>query len=453
MKFIGAYQVRGLLGRGGMGKVYLVASPHRSGLWALKLLEPNPFLVEVWGEALVRRHFAREAQALAELSHPRLVRVVDQGEEAGRPFYVMEHFCRSLGGEIGEGARVEDPSRPLDPAQALAYLAQTLAGVAALHRAGLVHRDLKPHNLMLDRAGGVRVSDLGLSLLRGERDATPRSLKVGSPFYAAPEQEAQPDTAGPATDFFSLGATLFRLVTGVLPEPGGPPASSLNPHLDAAWDRFLDRALQPDPGARYADAGEMLAALRELAQGWEQTWERTCRLAAPPPRPRETSPAPVRARPAKVSQGQAPAAFGLDPLGRPRHYAAPAWQRRGQVVEDPGRGLTWQWSGAGQGLGWAEAFAEAERANQAAWAGRRDWRLPTVAELLTLLAPPYPGRRCGAPRFDPAVGAVWSADARSFTSAWVVSLEAGFVGWRHRSCLVEVKLVAGGEPGAGAAIS
>jgi len=236
MKRLGKYIVRGLLGRGGMSKVFKVEIPPIGKIVALKLLEPHPVLVNVLGAARIRDLFLAEATTLARLQHPHIVAIRDFDEAGGKPFYIMDYFFSNLGLLLGESRRTEEPSRTVRLDRAIDLIRQTLSGLACLHHHGIIHRDIKPFNLLLNEQGAIQICDFGLSQLRGETVITPPHLKVGSPWYAAPEQEADPDGVDARADLYAVGVTLYRMLTGMLPAPEPLPPSAVNPDLDAAWD-------------------------------------------------------------------------------------------------------------------------------------------------------------------------------------------------------------------------
>lgn len=452
MRLIGPYLVAGLLGRGGMGSVYKVRRPEAAPgapFYALKLLDPRPELTALWGEREIRRSFLAEADTLAGLAHPNLVKVRGRGEDRGRPYYLMDHLCDNLAQAIGEAADPERPTRRLGLDAALDLVRQTLMGLAALHAAGVVHRDVKPANLMLDWQERVLLGDLGLSRLRGERRPTPPNLLVGSPFYAAPEQRQDPESAGPAADLYAAGRTLARLVTGRLPGRDAPPPSRYNPDLDPAWDRFLARACARRPEGRFADAEEMLAGLEELAEAWEARKEAACRLHPGPPQSDGGRRGRLRAAPAHLGPRIDPAGIGLDGLWRPADPWPPLAAGAGEAVLQPAAGLIWQRGGSTGPLSWSEALEYVAGLRRQGLAGRRDWRLPTAPELAAILRPPaHAGEDCTPPAFDPRQARLWSADRRTFSSAFFAHLAGGYLAWQDLSCPAFARAVAGTGPAA-----
>jgi serine/threonine-protein kinase len=280
MKRIGRYIVRGLLGRGGMSKVYKVEIPRIGKIVALKLLDPHPVITRLLGEEAIRDLFQSEALKMARLNHPNLVAIRDFDEADGRPFYIMDYFFSNLGLLIGETRRTEKPSRTIRLDRAVDFARQTLAGLACLHHHGIVHRDIKPFNLLLDERNTVKICDFGLSRLRGEDVKTPPQLKVGSPWYAAPEQEQNPDSADARADTYAVGVTLYRILTGFLPADHPQPPGGYNPDLDDDWNEFILRSISQQPSMRFAGAGAMMAALDKLEHDWRTRRDQACLLAA-----------------------------------------------------------------------------------------------------------------------------------------------------------------------------
>jgi serine/threonine-protein kinase len=451
MKRIGRYIIRGLLGRGGMGKVYKVELPALGKILALKLLDPDPLVAKLLGIEKLGALFETEARTMAGLNHPNIVAVHDFDRHGDKPFYVMDYFANNLGTMIGESHRIEAPSRPLAVDKTLDYIRQTLYGVGGLHDAGIYHRDIKPFNLLVTAWDTVKLCDFGLSKLHGETFAGPANLNVGSPYYAAPEQEASPDSVDQTADLYSVGVLFYRMLTGMLPRVGGDrekyrPVGRINPDLDEQWDRVLRRAIAPEPRERFADAAEMSAALDDLADHWRNQKERVCAFAPQPPAPAEADNAmcPIRKTALKVAPEEAGPLFGLDRLWRPRNYFQPdyAGERASRIVTDRATGLVWQRSGSQNCMDWPRAAAFIDHLNETGWEGRRHWRLPTVDELITLLRPtPGADQLCIAPLFDTTQRWIWSADRRTFIAAYYADIELGFIGWQDFSAPFYVRAV------------
>lgn len=252
--------VEARLGAGGMGTVYRVRHQHLGSLAALKVLH--------------RRvdHALQEGRAQGRLTHPHVVGVTDVVEVQGGPALVMELVPGPTLAEHLRAAR-----GPLPAAEVDEIARGVLRGVAAAHRAGLVHRDLKPGNVLLARAGDrwvAKVADFGLA--RGPQDDSMPAGPVGTPAYTAPELLGDAPRADARSDVFSLGALLYELVTGARAFAGASveqvhdairrgdrPATAAVP---ARWRPVLERAWAADPARRYADADALLAA-------WEQAGE------------------------------------------------------------------------------------------------------------------------------------------------------------------------------------
>ena len=448
MKFIEKYKIQGLLGRGGMGKVLKVEVPVINRILALKLLAPAELLVSLMGRKRLYRLFTEEAIAMAGIRHTNVIDVFDFGEFQGRPYYVMDYYGNNLGAVIGETYITDAPSRVLRIEKVVHYARQMLDGLHRLHAAGIVHRDMKPFNILLTEDDTVKICDFGLSKLRNEKIQVPQSLKVGSPFYAAPEQEANPNQVDHSADLYSVGVMIYRMLTGQLPQKPFKPASHLNSGLDPAWDDFLARALSSQPNSRYPDAPAMSAHLMTLFRRWESNIDATCRLYQPTTGPFPTKPSGALQRPRSTPVRTGPRdtrqLFHLNALWQPEFYRDPTFQSDtgGATIRDASTGLQWQYSGSEFPRDWPSALSYVDDLNTLAWEGHRDWRLPTVEELLTLLRPPPSGTDyCLAEDFAPHQKRLWSSDRRSFTSAWYVSLELGFAAWQDRTFPNHIKAV------------
>ncbi len=271
----GRYRVAGLLGQGGMGAVYEAIDESIGRKVAIKVLHAT----FAWDPEQLRR-FRREAQAAAAIGHPNIVQVTDFCVSSGDPpFLVMELLQgRSLGQTIiAEG--------PLLPARVAYIASQVLHALAAAHRAGIVHRDIKPDNVLLTsmavHTDVVKLVDFGVAKLRDARGLeklTAAGTTVGTPSYMAPEQARGGDIDGRA-DLYGVGACMFHALAGRPPfDAATAPAllyaileqvpeslSRLRPEVPVGLSEVIARALQKDPAARFPTAEAMLAALEPFA--------------------------------------------------------------------------------------------------------------------------------------------------------------------------------------------
>ncbi len=263
----GRYELGPRIARGGTATVYRAVDTRLQRVVAVKLMHAH--LAE---DPAAADRFVREARAAARLSHPHVVAVLDQGHtREGVPYLVMEHV---------EGSTLRDLLRrrgALSPGEALALLEPVLDGLAAAHRAGLVHRDVKPENVLISGTGRVTVADFGLTRAVDQHTAT--GTVLGTVGYASPELVTgqRVDTRA---DVYSAGIVLFELLAGRRPFEGGPLAvarahaegavpdlRTLDPGLPAGPARLVARATSRDPERRPPDAGSFLEELRAVRAG------------------------------------------------------------------------------------------------------------------------------------------------------------------------------------------
>ena len=447
MKTIGKYIIRALLGRGAMGKVFKVEHPTIGKIAAIKLLDPDPLLVSLIGIEKIKGMFFAEALTLAGLRHPNDVDIIDFDECNGRPFYMMAYHVNNLGVLLGESSRPDEPSRRIGIDKAVYYTSQTLLGLSCLHYAGIIHRDIKPSNLLITDRDTVKICDFGLSKLRGEKFAGPATLKVGSPWYAPPEQETDPDQVDVTADLYALGVTFYRMLTGILPSEDYHPVADFNADLDQSWDGFIFRAIAPNANDRFSSATEMLYALEELEHAWQIKKKDFC--SAPVlsddrlKRKTESERVQPRSHCIKVDPPSARKLLAVDRLWRPLVY----WENDFKVhpeetIFDAVSGLMWQQAGSLFPMDWRHAQGYIDQINTTGFARHSDWRLPTIAELMTLLTErPTGNEHCIEPIFDPEQKWIWSCDRRSFTAAWYISSDLGFVAWQDFSAYFYVRAV------------
>jgi serine/threonine-protein kinase len=448
LKTIGKYQVRGKLGSGGMGGVYKAEVPGLGRLVAIKVLEPAEILEDIIGMNELERRFTAEARTMAGLNHPHVAQVWDMGrDDNGRLYFVMEYLCNNVGLAIGETFRAEDVTRVIPLERAVKYAAQTLDALARLHYAGIVHRDVKPYNLLLTDEDSVKLIDFGLATARGENANGVRGERVGSPYYASPEQEADPAAADERADVFSVGVMLYRMLTGRLPEPGRR-AGEYNPDLNEDWDEFFGKALAYEPSGRFASARAMRNALDALYFEWLENIEAACSLAdiQPPGEVAGPDAGAVRAEPMTIAGESARDAFGLDELWRPRFYCACNFKEMGDgAVSDTTNGLVWERAGSPYPLSMAEAGDYLHELNNQRLGGRSGWRLPTAAELKLLLRPVrHREEHCMDPIFDTTQKRIWTSDLDGQGRGWYADADLGFMAGQDTACRLYVRAVCGG---------
>jgi len=268
-EFAGRYRILDELGRGGMGRVYKALDREISEAVALKVLVPA-FTAD---EKMVER-FRNELKLARRISHKNVCRIFDLGICEGTYFITMEFVP-------GDNLKsIIQMMGPLDPSRALAVAGQVCDGLAEAHRLGVVHRDLKSSNIMIDRDGSARIMDFGIALAAETKDLTDRGALIGTPEYMAPEQVEGQDVDRRA-DIYSLGIILFEMATGRVPFEGKTPLSvalmhrdikppdprELNGHTPAPLSEIIARCLEKDPTARYQKIEDLASELHGVAEG------------------------------------------------------------------------------------------------------------------------------------------------------------------------------------------
>jgi serine/threonine-protein kinase len=269
---IGRYRIRSELGQGGMGIVYRAFDPNIDREVAIKTLRDAPGLGAAAREQQ-RERFLNEARAAGRLRHPGIVAVLDADVDpaTGLPFLAMELVHgQSLEQELEAGRRFA-------PAESVAIVAAVADALAYAHRQGVVHRDVKPGNILLEEGGGVRITDFGIARL-GESSLTRTGQILGSPAYMSPEQIAGARVDA-RSDVFSLGVVLYHLLAGERPFQGEAlstlsyqivhqepiPPGRIDPTLPASLEDVVLRALAKRPEERWPGAAELAQALRAAA--------------------------------------------------------------------------------------------------------------------------------------------------------------------------------------------
>jgi beta-lactam-binding protein with PASTA domain/predicted Ser/Thr protein kinase len=260
----GRYRVLSRLGSGGMADVYLAEDQLLGRQLAVKVLHHH-FAED---QEFVER-FRREASSAAALSHPNIVAIFDRGEWNGTYYIAMEYVAgRSLKTVVREQG-------PIDPGAAIDIVTQILRAARFAHKRGVIHRDLKPHNVILDDEGRARVTDFGIAKA-GASDMTLTGSIMGTAQYLSPEQ-AQGHTVSGRSDLYAVGVVLYELLTGAVPFDGETavaiafkqvsadprPPSERQPSVPPVLDAVVLRALAKDPARRFADADEFIAALQQ----------------------------------------------------------------------------------------------------------------------------------------------------------------------------------------------
>lgn len=433
IKSIGKYQIRSRLGQGSMGMVYKVIVPGEDGFAALKVLKPGPDLISKMGMTWAYRQFVNEYNVLAGVRDTHVVTVRNLEQEGELVYYLMEYFCRNLGLVMGESYWADRPARVLRIEKAVGYILETLAGLSRLHQAGIVHRDIKPFNLMLTETDTVKITDFGLSGRRGETAAGPGKVLIGTPYYAAPEQVEFPQKADHRADLYSVGVMFYRMLTGILPQKPFKRPGDLNPELDDRWDELILMSIDHDPDKRFQEAESMRHEIRTCYRDFKQRKSAACGtgdgLLSRPIKTGGTDPVGLRAVPENVTARRAASVFNLDEFQRPRQYRE---NRFGSVKDgalvDAATKLAWQQSGSESVMSWDQAGRYILTLNRQKSGGYENWRLPTVNELLSLLDPPPPGEDfCFQSPLSPVQKWIWSGDTRSKRAAWFVDVEMGFV--------------------------
>jgi hypothetical protein len=292
----GRYKLEAKLGSGGMSTVYLAKDGTLDRAVAVKVMHR-----EMSEQPDQLERFRQEARAVAKLSHPNVVAVIDAGEDGGHPYIVFEYV---------EGETLKQRIArlgALDTQEALAYAIEIARGLAVAHARNMVHRDIKPQNVLIDAEGRAKLTDFGISRQLEQDGMTATGRVLGTTDYVAPEQ-AMGRAVDPRSDIYSLGVVLYEMLVGQVPFHADsqvgvamkhvneelPDVQQRRPEVSAAAALVVERATDKDPERRYQAVGEMIDDLStalevEAARAGSTTGEATSVLEAVPPPKRKLS--------------------------------------------------------------------------------------------------------------------------------------------------------------------
>ena len=270
-KTIGGCRIEAKIGQGGMGVVYRA---HHEGLdipVAVKVLTNLSEIPDA------QERFLREARIAARLRHPSIVGVLNVGCEEGIHFIVMEYV---------EGTTLQQRMTrrgKMSPREALPVAVAVLEALQVAHENGIVHRDIKPENILIEKGGAVKLADLGLARIGGVSNLTRPDTVLGSPYYVAPEQAENPSAADSRADIYSLGCTLYHMITGNIPFPGATVIEVVMNHINKpvpkmttavkgippAFSDTVARMMEKNPAHRFRTPREAMTALQASLTGGE----------------------------------------------------------------------------------------------------------------------------------------------------------------------------------------
>jgi len=284
---LGKYCILEEIGRGGMATVYKAYQPSQRRYVALKML---PAYLKEDHEFVAR--FRREAETALWLNHPNIVKTYDVGAVGDTRYIAMEYI---------DGHTLDDELRhlgkPLDISRAVDIMSHVTSALAYAHRQGIIHRDVKPSNILLAKDGRILLSDFGIAKAIGHGTITKTGVVIGTPEYMSPEQAVAPKRVDHRTDIYSLGVLLYHLLTGRVPFKADTPQRTLlavvrepipspsqwNPAIGPEIERIILRATEKDPAQRFRTVDEMMSALQAA-------------IGLAPARPYPSQPAPTSKR-------------------------------------------------------------------------------------------------------------------------------------------------------------
>ena len=264
---LGRYRILGEIASGAQGAVFRGFDPDAGRLVALKVLHPT-----LTTDRSYLERFHREASLAASIDHPNVVRIFDVGEANGRHFIAMEFLPENLARLIESGG--------LSVERAASLAAQIADGLGAVHAVGIVHRDMKPQNVLVAPDGTAKVTDFGIARAESLSTMTATGVMMGTPYYMSPEQ-ARGERVDAWSDVYALGCVLYQMLTGEVPFQATTPLAVLRQHIEEqpepvrrlrsdvprALVAIVERAMKKDPAKRFANGAEMAKALRQAIPG------------------------------------------------------------------------------------------------------------------------------------------------------------------------------------------
>ncbi len=332
---VGDYEIIGVLGRGGMGKVFRVRNVISDRIEAMKIVLPDHA-----ADAELADRFLREIKLHASLDHPNIARLSTAFHFNGQVFMILEYV---------DGVGLDEKLRgmPLSPSATIRYMDQILSALGYAHDRGIVHRDLKPANILVTTNKVVKLTDFGIAQAADSKRITRTGMALGSLYYMAPEQ-IRSGTVDARSDLYALGVTFFEMVTGKRPITGDSeysimraqveqipvPPIELNPSLPGRISGIILKSLEKDPAARFQSAREFQAALYDAGYMF-QPGSTTQRPATPVPPlaavAGSTTASPALIDPGKMARVEALLLPVLGPIAK--HLVARAARKFGTLRE------------------------------------------------------------------------------------------------------------------------
>jgi serine/threonine-protein kinase len=265
----GRYKLIDERGRGNFATVYIARDMENNHIYAVKVMH-----IELSNDDELIARFQREAHILLNLNDPHIVRIVDYGEETNMHYIVMDY----VDGQNLKYHMINE--RPMNPLPALNYARQMAEGLGTAYRQGVVHRDIKPQNILIDTNDMVKITDFGLARSRETVTLTQSNVFMGTAYYISPEQAESGRSADTRSDLYSVAAVLFEMLAGHPPYQGEtavdivikhindkiPSICLIRPALPPEMDRFMQKALAKQPADRFATPQEFIAALEQVQE-------------------------------------------------------------------------------------------------------------------------------------------------------------------------------------------